>query len=46
MLSTKDYVVAKGLLYWILITISAIQISQMSELSYRLVEVTAQVSVS
>lgn len=46
MLNAKDYVVAKGLLYWILITISTIWISQLSELSYRLVEVTAQVSVS
>lgn len=46
MLSAKDYVVAKVLLCWILLTTNTIQISQMLVMSYRLVEVTVQVSES
>lgn len=45
MLSTKDYIVAKVLLCWILIAIDT-PISQMRELRYRLIEITAQVSES
>ena len=45
-LSAKYYVVARVLLYWILKTVNSTLISQMRGLSYRLVEVTAQVSES